>query len=336
MKKGITFAGNLIVDYIKNIDTYPKCGMLANITSVSRAVGGSLPNTAINLAKIDPSVPLSAVGRVGKDENGEYVVAKLKEFGIDTSRVTVSDAAPTSFTDVMNAPGERTFFQARGANAEFAPEHIDIDALDCDILHIGYILLLDIFDMDDEDYGTVMARFLNDVQKKGIKTSIDVVSDSSADYMKKIAPALKYCDYAIMNEIESSSIWHMDPRNPDGTINADTIHEVMKKMAELGVKEKIIIHAKEAGFILDVKTGAFCAVPSLKIDKSLIKGSTGAGDTFCAGSLYGLYTGMSDKEILEFASTAAARNLFSENSIDGMVEKAELIKMMEETERLPL
>lgn len=336
MKKGITFAGNLIVDYIKNVDTYPKCGMLANITSVSRAVGGSLPNTAINLAKMDPTVPLSAVGRVGKDENGEYVVSKLEEFGIDTSRISVSSSAPTSFTDVMNAPGERTFFQARGANAEFAPEHIDIDSLDCDILHIGYILLLDIFDMDDEEYGTVMARFLNDVQKKGIKTSIDVVSDSSADYMKKIAPALRYCDYAIMNEIESSSIWHIDPRRADGTLDAEVIHDVMKRMADLGVKEKIIIHAKEAGFILDVKTGAFCAVPSLKIDKNLIKGSTGAGDTFCAGSLYGIYTGMEDKEILEFASAAAARNLFSENSIDGMVPKAELIKMMKETERLSL
>lgn len=336
MKKGITFAGNLIVDYIKNVDTYPKCGMLANITSVSRAVGGSLPNTAINLAKMDPSVPLSAAGRVGKDENGEYVVSKLEEFGIDTSRVTVSSSAPTSFTDVMNAPGERTFFQARGANAEFAPEHIDIDSLDCDILHIGYILLLDIFDQDDAEYGTVMARFLSQVQQKGIKTSIDVVSDSSADYMKKIAPALRFCDYAIMNEIESSSIWHIDPRRADGTLDADVIHDVMKRMADLGVKEKIIIHAKEAGFILDVKTGAFCAVPSLKIDKNLIKGSTGAGDTFCAGSLYGIYTGMEDKEILEFASAAAARNLFSENSIDGMVPKAELIKMMKETERLSL
>lgn len=336
MKKGITFAGNLIVDYIKNVDTYPKCGMLANITGVSRAVGGSLPNTAINLAKIDPSVPLSAIGRVGSDENGEYVVNMLNKYGIDTSKVIVSETAPTSFTDVMNAPGERTFFQARGANAEFCPEDVDIDALDCDIFHIGYILLLDIFDRDDADYGTVMAKFLKKVQEKGIKTSVDVVSDSSADYMKKIAPALKYCDYAIMNEIESSSIWHIDPRNEDGSLNKDTIHDVMKKMKDLGVKEKIIIHAKEAGYILDVASGEFCAVPSLKIDKNLIKGSTGAGDTFCAGSLYGLYTGMGDKEILEFASCAAARNLFSENSIDGMVEKSELIKMMNEFERLPL
>lgn len=336
MKKGITFAGNIIVDFIKNIDTYPKCGMLANVTGVSRAVGGSVPNTAINLAKIDPTIPLSAVGRVGADENGKYVTEKLEEFGIDTKGVSVSETQPTSFTDVMNAPGERTFFQARGANAEFCPEHIDIDKLDCDIFHIGYILLLDVFDQEDKDFGTVMARFLARVQEKGIKTSVDVVSDSSADYMKKIAPALRYCDYAIMNEIESSAIWGIKPRRADDTLDVENIHTVMNKMAELGVKEKIIVHAKEAGFILDVATGAFCAVPSLKIDKNLIKGSTGAGDTFCAASLYGIYTEMADKEILEFASTAAACNLFSENSIDGMKPKAELLKMMENFERLTL
>lgn len=331
--KGITFAGNIIVDYIKNVDTYPNCGMLANITSVSRAVGGSLPNTAIDIAKMDKSVPIAAVGRVGDDENGTYVVGQLNKYGIDTSAVTVSPTQPTSFTDVMNAPGERTFFQARGANAEFAPEHIDIDALDCDIFHIGYILLLDVFDRDDEEYGTVMAGFLKKVQEKGIKTSVDVVSDSTADYMKKIAPALKYCNYAIMNEIESSSIWGINPRKADGTLDVDNLREVMNKMKDLGVKEKIIIHAKEAGFILDVATGNFCVVPSLKIDKSLIRGSTGAGDAFCAGSLYGLYTGMSDVEILEYASCAAACNLFSENSIDGMKTKDEIIKMMKECER---
>ena len=35
--------------------------------------------------------------------------------------------------------------------------------------------------MEDAEYGTVMARFLHDVKELGIKTSIDVVSDSKAD-----------------------------------------------------------------------------------------------------------------------------------------------------------
>lgn len=333
-KNGIAFAGNILVDVIKTIDAYPEKGMLCNISDIAYSVGGCVPNTAINLAKIDPSIPLSAVGRVGKDEYGQYVTGVMQQYGIDTANVTVSETAPTSFTDVMNIrSGERTFFHARGANKEFAPAHVDLSRLNCDILHIGYILLLDSFDAPDAEYGTAMARFLHDVQAQGIKTSVDAVSDSTADYSKTILPALKYCDYAILNEIESTTIWGLSPRTADGKLNVENIRETMRRMAESGVREKVIIHAKEAGFAYDVATGEFTVLPSLAVPKDQIKGSTGAGDSFCAASLYGLYHGLSDREILEFASTAAVCNLFADNGIDGMRTADEIKKMSAEYDR---
>ena len=60
-RKGIVIAGNILTDVCKNIDTYPKIGMLANISSVKRAVGGCVPNTGIDLATIDKSIPISAI-----------------------------------------------------------------------------------------------------------------------------------------------------------------------------------------------------------------------------------------------------------------------------------
>lgn len=60
----------------------------------------------------------------------------------------------------------------------------------------------------------------------------------------------------------------------------------------------------------------------------------GAGDAFCSGCLYGLYNGFSDKQILEFASAAAACNLFAANSVDGMKHKNEIEKMEEQYGRL--
>ena len=56
----------------------------------------------------------------------------------------------------------------------------------------------------------------------------------------------------------------------------------------------------------------------------MIKGSVGAGDSFCAGSLDGIYYGLSDEETLKFSSAAAACNLFEANSIDGMKTKEEI------------
>lgn len=329
-RKGITIAGNILTDIVKSIDCYPKVGMLANVKDVSRAVGGCAPNTAIDLAKIDRSIPISVIGKIGDDEYGRYILSQLSRYNIDCERISVSPDKPTSFSDVMSMPsGERTFFHARGSNAEFSPEDIDINSLNSVILHIGYILLLDGFDKEDPEYGTVMARFLHDVQQHGIKTSVDVVSDSTADYKAKILPALKYCNYIILNEVESSMLSDLEPYNPDGGLNIDNIKKTMVYMAECGVKEKIIVHCKKAGFCYDVPTGNFTVVPSVNIPKSEIKGSVGAGDAFCAGSLYGIYNGFDDKHILEFAASAAACNLFSENSVDGMLNKNEIEKLSE-------
>ena len=329
-RKGIAIAGNILADIVKRVDCYPEIGMLANIEDVNMSVGGCAPNTAIDLAKIDRSIPISVIGKIGDDEYGRYVRSELSRYNIDCGRVSVSADKPTSFSDVMSlVSGERTFFHARGANTEFSPSDIDISSLNSVILHIGYILLLDSFDEEDSEYGTVMARFLHDVQIQGIKTSIDVVSDSTADYKAKIIPALKYCNYAILNEVESSMLSNLPPYDSDGALNIDNIKRTMEFMAEQGVRDKIIVHCKKAGFCLDVPTGDFTVVPSLNIPKSEIKGSVGAGDAFCAGSLYGIYNDFDDKHILEFSAAAAACNLFAENSVDGIKSKNEIEKMSE-------
>lgn len=335
--KGITIAGNILTDLVKSIECYPEIGMLASIKSVSRSVGGCVPNTAVNLAKIDGGIPIGAIGRVGDDEHGRYAVSTLRQYGIATDKIKVSPTAPTSFSDVMSLPsGERTFFHARGANAEFSPRDIDLSELGCRLLHIGYILLLDRFDSEDSEYGTVMARFLRRVQQRKIKTSVDVVSESRANYEKKIVPALRYCNYVIINEIECCGIWGISPRGSDGCPDIGAIHRAMRLTAEKGVGDKVIVHCKEAGFCLDVRTGDFTVVPSLRIPEKEIKGSVGAGDAFCAGCLYGIYNNFSDREILEFASAAAACNLFAENSIDGMRSKEEILKLPKKYGRLSL
>lgn len=337
-RKKIVVAGNIITDIIKNIDIYPEAGMLAKVSDISYTVGGCVPNTAISLSKIDTSIPISVMGRVGTDENGRYIISQMQKYGINVNDIKYSEGVATSFCDVMSmSTGERTFFHKKGANAEFCPDDVDVESLDCEIFHIGYILLLDEFDKEDAKYGTVMAGFLKKLQDKGIKTSIDVVSDSDAKtYGAKIIPVLKYCNYVIMNEIECCNVWNLSAYTESGELNRENIKKAMKLMAEEGVSEKIIIHSKKVSFALDKKSGEFTEVPSLKIPKEKIKGSVGAGDAFCAGSLYGLYNGFSDKEILEFASAAAACNLFAENSIDGMKSKSEIYKIADEYGRLSI
>ena len=334
-KKQIAVAGNILADIVKDIDAYPALGMLSSITQITKAVGGCVPNVAINLKKIDQSIPVVPFGKIGTDEYGRFLLSQLQKYGLSTDQITVSETAPTSFSDVMSlATGERTFFHQRGANAEFNPSEIDLSKLNCSILHIGYLLLLDVFDQEDSEFGTVMARFLASVQSQNIKTSIDVVSSSTGDFSKKVIPALKYCNYVIINETECCSIWDLPAYTSDGILIEKNIKAAMFNMVNCGVKEKIVIHAKKKAFCLDVKSGEFTKINSLKIPSEEIKGSVGAGDAFCAGILYGLYNDFSDMQLLEFASTAAACNLFSANSVDGMKSKNEIYQIMKKYPRL--
>ncbi len=333
---GIAIAGNILTDYVKIIDFQPEKGMLCNILSVSRAVGGCVPNTGIDLAKIDSSLQLSALGLVGDDEAGQYVLSELQKNNLDTSRVKISKNASTGFSDVMTlkSTGERTFYHHRGGNAMFAPEDVDVDTLDCKMLHIGYILLLDRFDAKDAKYGTAMARFLKKVQEKGIKTSLDLVSSSDRKlFAEKVLPALKYTDNAMMNEIECCAVTGLEPRDGSGKLITENIKKSMKSLLDEGVSERVIVHCPEAGFIYN-KNGEFTCVPSVKHPKGYIKGTVGAGDAFSAGCLYGIYNGFSDHDILEFASGAATCNLAAEDSVSGMRSKEYIYELLEKSEKV--
>ena len=325
MKNGIAIAGNIICDVIKTVDAYPACGMLANISGISKSVGGCVPNTAVNLVSLG-GVKVKALGKTGNDTEGEYVKREMSRAGVDVSRVTAC-AAPTSFTDVITVPGgERTFFYASGAGAEFGPKDINLKALSCEILHLGYLMLLDAFDAADGGYGTVAARFLSAAREAGIKTSIDTVSQSGGAFRQALVPALKFCDYAIINEIEAGEIAGIPPRDKDGKLLVKNIENILRALIEHGVREKAVIHCPEGGFCLDIKKGrAF--VPSLRLPKGYIKGKVGAGDAFCAGVLFGIYNGFTDEETLKAASCVAARNLAFNDSVSGACALEEALKL---------
>ena len=324
-REGIALAGNILTDNVKFVGSYPEKGMLATITSESLAVGGSVPNSGIDLKRLDKNLRVCAFGKVGNDDKGKYVLNKLKEEGLETKGVKISNTSPTSYSDVITitGTGERTFFHNRGANAEFCLNDINLDDIDTKMLHCGYLMLLDSFDKY-ENGTTQMATLLKQAQEKGIKTSIDVVSESSGNFKKTVSASLPYCDYVIINEVEAGQIAEINPRNEDDTLNDENVKNILKTIMAYGVKEKVIIHCPEKGFCLD-KSGNFTAVPSRQLKKGFIKGSVGAGDAFCAGCLYAIYNGYEDEKMLAFSNLVAINCLSKADSISGVtsVDKLE-------------
>ena len=119
MKNGIAVAGSILVDNINEISAYPKAGELTKIKKVQKAVGGCVPNVAVDLKKICPDLTIKAVGKIGCDENGEFVKNTFIQNGVDCDFIKYSDDK-TSFTEVMSVSGgQRTFFTYPGASADF-------------------------------------------------------------------------------------------------------------------------------------------------------------------------------------------------------------------------
>ncbi len=321
----LVIAGTILVDAIKTIPLYPEVGKLVQISSVSHSVGGAVPNTAIDIAKLDKDFSVTVFGKIGKDDYGTFVKCEMEKAGLDVSHLLVSESAPTSFTDAMSIlGGERTFFTLPGANAELDVDDFDFDALAPSHLHLGYLLLLDTLDRADTEYGSRAARLLAKAKERGITTSIDLISEPSDRYKSVVAPVLPYVDYLIVNEVEAAKIANIPLK--DGSVDKKTLQDISTRILDMGVQKKVILHCPMLGSCLD-RSGKFTAVPSLDLPKGYIVGATGAGDAFCAGALYGLLHGYTDEEILSLGSLCAAANLSCADSVSGMRPLNELFAL---------
>lgn len=324
----IVLAGNVNVDSVKMLPAWPERGRLVNVSDVQRSVGGCVANSGIDLKVLDPSVSVAAIAKIGADEPGAFARAVLESRGLETDGLMTVDGHATATVDCLTVEGsgERTFLFAKGAGGTLVPEDIDVSRLNCDIFHLGYLLLLDGLDAVDDEYGTKAARLLAKVQAAGIKTSIDVVSEQSDRFRRIVRPALRYCDYVVINEIEASLATGVPETDLRGMCEA---------LMACGVREQAVVHCPSVSAALDAG-GRYSELGSLVLPKDWIVGSTGAGDAFCAGMLLSFLRGMDASDGLRLASCAAACNLSVADSVGGAKSAEESLLLDKRFERRPV
>lgn len=319
MRNGIISLGNWVVDSVKFIGAYPAKGNLTTITKVDEGLGGCAHNVLVDLAKMKSGIPLYAGGCIGGDYHGKMCLDAIEQNGIDSSNMKMIPGESTSYTDVMSEVGgtaSRTFFHYRGANAHLGVEQVLSAESNAKIFHLGYLLLLDELDKDDPEYGVAAARALDGLQKKGYRTSVDVVSEEGDRYRHVVLPCLKYVDYLIVNEVEAGCSLGINLRDEEGHIDFEDVKKAAKSLLDLGVGEMVVIHFPEGG-VAAAKDGRVCSAASDSVPCDQVVSSVGAGDAFCAGALYAIHEGYSLDELLAFANTSARFNLFSATSTGG-------------------
>lgn len=307
---GILAGGNWIIDRVKLIDVYPQPEQLANITGEFIGTGGGPYNVLLDLAQSGARFPLAGAGLVGKDDNGDVILADCRRRKIDTKFLGQTVKASTSYTDVMTerATGRRTFFHARGANALWDGAGLDFKKTKARVFHLGYLLVLDALDVPDEKFGTRAGRLLAAAQAAGLKTSADVVSEDSDRFATLVRPALKYVDYCILNEIEAGKTAGFKVRTADGRLDTVALRHAAGALLQQGVRELVVIHFPE-GALARNRRGEDVWQSSLKLPAKYIAGTAGAGDAFCAGVLWGLHEGWELQRALRTGVCLAAASL---------------------------
>src|SRR5438128_4425274 len=121
----VAIFGNIVADVIGSpIDLRrpPVPASLRFIDSITLTTGGVVPNVGIALSKL--GLAAAGCGLVGDDILGRALLEQLKIAGLDTSSISISDAAQTSATIAAVEPGsgERPFFHASGIT-----EHLNAD-----------------------------------------------------------------------------------------------------------------------------------------------------------------------------------------------------------------
>lgn len=194
------------------------------------------------------------------------------------------------------------------------------------LLHIGYILLLDALDAPDDEYGTKLARLLHMAKARGIKTSIDVVTEAGERFQRIVTPALRFTDYCVINEAEAQATTGIPLVDDAGRLIRENIKTALERMKTLGVSTWAVIHCPEGGFGLD-ENDDYVEIPGLKLPEGYIKGSVGAGDAFCSGVLYAAWKGMKLNEAIVLGTAAAACSLSQPGATEGMRSYEEAMRL---------
>lgn len=323
MRDGILCAGNWIVDRIKQVDRWPGEGNLASIFAEECAPGGGPANVLFDLAAMDLEFPLYAAGRIGDDTEGDFLRSEAAKRGVDTTFLLRTPGTPTAYTDVISAPGSRTFFHAAGADRRLSAQ--DFEAVDCpaEFFYLGYLLLLPSLDAPDPEYGTGAARLLASMRERGFRTVVDFVSGAPEGFLPAAQAAFPYTDILIANEIEASCCTGVALRGEDGVLHKERFPELFARLFALGIGDVAVIHFPE-GAAARTRRGEFCVSPACRIGPEEIAGRNDAGDAFAAGLLYALAKRLPLETALRIGSASSYFNLKHPTASGGAVPFREL------------
>ncbi|MBQ2049029.1 MAG: adenosine kinase [Spirochaetales bacterium] len=252
----------------------------------SFSCGGSCPNTIITLSSLGIGTTLA--GKIGNDEYGSIYRERLTSLKVHDN-LAVSDSNVTGSSIILITPdSERTMNTYLGANRDFCPD----DVIEKEVASAGFFHFTG-YMWDTQNQMEAIRKALAIAKRNNTVVSFDIADPFAVGrYHDSFLELIREnCDIVFANKAEARMLFdNYDP------------YECCKTMGKL-CETAVVKNGKKGSFISHKRTIYEIPVqgPSTPVD------TTGAGDTYAAGFLYGLCHGMDIERSGSVASCLAGQ-----------------------------
>jgi sugar/nucleoside kinase (ribokinase family) len=267
------------------IDDFRAAQLGEAVTDAQEAAGGSAANTIAGLASLGGQGLF--VGKVKADRLGESFADSLKEIGVSYSTKMAESGPATACSIILVTPdGHRSMNTYLGASREIAPSDIDEEAIaGAQVLYVeGYL-------WDAPDAKAAINKAIAAAKRAGRKVGF-TLSDPFcvARWREEFLELMANLDILFANEDEAKALFEVE--------EFDAVLQAVRPwpgIAALTRSEKGCVVARgQELHVLD-------AAPVARV-----LDTTGAGDQFAAGFLYGLTHGKDLAQCGRLGALAAA------------------------------
>lgn len=255
--------GEINVDLILGHDARPIFGQVEKVVDdATLTVGGSGTIFAMGAAQL--GLRVAYCGVAGDDTFGRFMLDHLHQRNIDTRGVIIDPNLKTGLSVILNVPGDRAILTHLGAIDALSAEQVDLALLaQCRHVHVTSFFL-------QHNLRPGLAALLAQARAAGTTVSIDTNWDPSEQWDDGLADVLAQCDVFLPNEQEARAI----------TRTATTEEALAALAAKI---DTVAIKCGAEGAICQ-RGDQVAHTPGFPVR---VVDTTGAGDTFNGGFLYG-------------------------------------------------
>lgn len=287
----------------------PPGGGTALIDEFTLAVSGAAGVAAIAAAKM--GLKTLAVGGLGYDLMGDWVLQRLKDFGVDHSGMQRQAGWKTSSTIVTTrADGSRPALHMKGATGNFFVDPKDYAKMtDATVFHLGGVGLMDA--MDGEPNRNIM-RY---AKEHGAITTVDIFAGTAED-LPDVAAVLPYTDYFMPSIEEARAL-----------SGIEDLVDCTKFFHDRGVAACVFTLGADGAYFSHVGGTRF-RIPAFDIQ---VKCTCGCGDAFNAGFAVALCQKMDPETAVRVAQATSALNATGLGSQAGVESFEHTLNFMKKT-----